>query len=477
MAVENLGKKARKGVVWSAVETFSAQIVQLMVSIILARLLTPDVFGIIGMLSIFMALSDSIVDSGFGNALMQKKDRSHTDYSTVFYFNLFISLLIYVIMFVAAPYIAGFYDMPLLTDVTRIISLRFIISGLILVQVTKLTIELNFKKLTKIKVAAVLLSGLVGVTFAYNGYGVWALVAQQLSYALFQCIFIWLFSGWSPSLCFSLKSFRKLFRYGSRLLLTGFYGQIFENINNLVIGKFYSPHLLGFYTKAHSLVQFPSSNITVIIYRVSFPVMCEMQDDDERLSNAIHQLIKQTYFIVFPLMLGMMACSAPLIDVLLSSKWAECVPYMQILCIAMSLFPICAYNIDVLLVKGYSGKHLKIDLVKKMFTLIVLTVTATISVKAICMGGIVTGLFSWFFEGYYAAKILDVRISKQIKDMLPSLIISLVMIAIIYPISYIDISSILKLAIQVVLGAIVYTSFSYVYNRDTFINVLKVVNK
>lgn len=477
MSTDNLGNKAKKGFIWSAVESFSSQGFQFVFSILLARLLTPSDFGVIGMLTIFLALSESIVDSGFGNALMQKKDRNQLDYSTVFYINLFISVCLYVIMFFAAPFIANFYNMPILVDITRVMSIRFIISGFILVQVTKLTVDLNFKKLTKIRVTSTVLSGTIGVILAYNGFGVWSLVAQSVAAYFFLFVLLWTFSRWLPSLCFSMESFRALFRYGSKLLVTGLYGQLFEHINSLIIGKFYSTNLLGFYTKARSLAQLPSMNITTILYRVSFPVLCSIQDDDERLANAINKLIKQTYFIVFPLMFGLFAVSSPLVDFLLTSKWSGCVPYLRLLCISMSLLPICAYNIDLLLVKGHSGTHLKLDIIKKCFTVLVLSITASISVMAICIGSIFTGLFSWLLTGYYGSKSVKVTIKDQIKDMLPSFVISVVMVVAIFPFSYMGINSLIILLLQILIGATIYFLLSFYFNKESLLEMRSLIKR
>ena len=473
MAVDSLGNKARKGIIWNSVETFSSQGFQFAFGIILARLLTPSDFGVIGMIAIFMALSESIIDSGFGNALMQKKDRNQLDYSTVFYINLVFSLCLYLIMFFAAPYIAAFYNMPILVDVSRVLAIRFILSGLILVHVTKLTIELDFQKLTKIRITSTILSGVLGVYLAYSGYGVWALVAQSVAAYFLLFILIWIFSHWLPSLCFSIESFKVLFHYGSKLLVTTLYGQLFENINSLIIGKFYSPNLLGYYTRSLSLAQFPSSNITNIIYKVSFPILCSIQEDDVRLSQAFHRLIKQSYFIVFPLILGLFAISSPLVDVILSSKWSECVPYLRVLCFSMALLPICSLNISILLVKGHSGTHLRLDIYKKIIIIIVLMVTASISVMAICIGTIFTSLFSWFLTGYYGERILDCKLIDQIKDMMPSFIISFIMAVAIFPITYLDMSNYIILFLQIFVGALIYFSLSYIFNRSDLNDVLE----
>lgn len=477
MTTENLGKKTKRGVVWSAAETFSNQGFQFLFGIIMARLLTPNDYGVIGMITIFLALSESIIDSGFGNALMQKKDRSQLDYSTVFYINLFISFCMYGGMFLAAPFIADFYNMPILLDITRVMSIQFIFSALMLVQITKLTIDLNFKELTKVKIISTILSGSIGIIFAFNGFGVWALVISSVASSFFLCILVWKFSHWIPSFCFSMESFRTLFHYGSKLLVTGFIGQISEHINSLIIGKFYTPNLLGFYTKARSVAQLPSMNITTIIYRVSFPVLCSIQDDDVRLSQAIHKLIKQTYFVVFPFMLGLFAVADPFIDLIFSSKWLGCVPYLRVLCLSMSLIPICAYNIDIFLVKGYSGTHLKLDFIKKIFVFLVLMATASISVMAICYGTILTGLFSWLLYGFFGGKVLDVKIKDQILDMMPSFLISSIMSLAIFPLSYWEISNFFILIFQVVIGAMIYLGLSFIFNKDCLFEVVTLIKK
>lgn len=473
----NLADKTKKGFIWSAIETFSGQAVQFVIGVILARLLDPSVFGIIGMLTIFLALSDSIIDSGFGNALMQKKDRNQNDYSTVFYINVGISIIIYIIMFIAAPYIAAFYDMPILNPITKVISLKFVLTSLMLVQVTKITIELNFKKLTKIRLTCSIISGICGIILAYSGFGVWSLVAQQLINALLQVVLIWTFSRWIPSLCFSTESFNKLFKYGSKLLLTGLYGPIFENINNLIIGKFYTPMALGYYARAHSLVQYPSSNITTIINRVSFPVLCSMQDDDVKLLKSLRRLVVQTYFIVFPLMFGLLAAAGPLVDVLLTSKWADCVPYIRILCLSMSLYPLCGYNIDAILSKGHSDIHLRLDVIKKVFIIAVLAVTASISVTAICIGAVISTMFSWLLVGHYAGKTIQFTIGTQIKDLFPSFIISIIMMIVVYFIEIFGFASGLTLLLQIITGIIVYGGLSFLFNKTQLVETFKLLHK
>lgn len=477
MPEQSLKDKTVKGVIWSSVERFSVQGIQFIIGVILARLLDPSVFGVIGLLTIFIALSNSIIDSGFGNALIQKRNRNQVDYSTVFYFNIVVSVIIYLVMYISAPFISNFYSTPILKDVTRVISIRFILSALMLVQVTKLTVELNFKLLTKIRLISALVAGIGSIFMAYNGLGVWALVFQMICSSGLEMVMIWIFSKWMPSCVFSIESFKGLFRFGSKLLITGLYGPLFDNLNTLIIGKIYNPTSLGFYTRANQIVEFPSSNITAVINRVSFPILSSIQNDDERLNTAYRKLIRHTYFIVFPLMFGLLATSDSLIDVIFTSKWAGCVPFIKVLSVAMCLYPICGYNINVLLVKGLSGLHLKLDIVKKVFSLIVLLACARISVLAICYGFFASCVFSWFLTGFFAGKLLNLSIWHQIKDMSPSFVFSSIMAIIVYCIFILGLPSLYCLALQIFLGVMVYTVFSYFFMKEEFQTVLKYIKK
>lgn len=455
-----------KGFAWSAVERFSYQLIQFIIGILLARILTPDDFGIIGMLNIFLAISQSFIDSGFGNALIQKKGRDQTDYSTVFYFNFVVGILVYLVLFFAAPWIASFYDMPILTPVTRVISLNLVLSSLLLVQKTKMTIELNFRIQAYISFVSVILSGTIGVWMAYQGYGVWSLVYQSLVFNLLSCILFWICAKWLPSRVFSISSFKNLFKFGSKLLVTGIYGPIYDNLNTLIIGKFYSPASLGYFTRANTFVQFPSSNIVGIINRVSMPVLSDIQDNDDNLRFAYRRLIKYTYFFVFPLMLGLAIVSKPLIILLLTEKWIGVVPYMQVLCVAMTLYPICAYNINLLLVKGNSGLHLKLDIIKKVVGIIILAVSAAISIMAICYGTILSSLFAWILTAIFSGRLINLDLFTQIKDMFKPFIISVIMVLGVYPFLLFNIPIWLQLTFQIMVGSLVYLIISYIFNHE-----------
>lgn len=466
---ESLNSKTRKGFLWSAIERFSVQGIQFILGVVMARILSPEDYGIIGMLAIFLALSQSLIDSGFSNALIQKKNRNQEDYSTVFYFNIILGVFLYFILFFASSFLANFYDMPILSPITKVIALNLFINSLVIVQKAKLTIELNFKIQANVSVIAVLLSGILGLILAVRGWGVWALVYQSIAANFLSCVLLWIYARWRPSLLFSWHSFKSLFQFGSKLLITGLYGPIFENINTLVIGKFYSSSILGNYTRAATFAQLPSSNITSIIGRVSFPVLSDLQDNDEKLSYAYRKLIRVTSFIVFPLMMGLSTIASPLIEVLLTSKWQSCAIYLQLLCFSMLLYPVCAFNINLLLVKGMVKTHLKLDLIKKIVLLFVLFITANISVNAICIGQIISALFSWIITAYYSGRLIKYSFIDQVIELLPSFLISLLMLGIVSFINIvIGLDSTYLLMVDIVIYFLFYIGISYFFNRVDF---------
>jgi O-antigen/teichoic acid export membrane protein len=318
---ESLKRQAVKGVAWSAVERFSVQGVQFVLSIILARLVAPAEYGLIAMLGIFLAIAQSFIDSGFSNALIQKKDRTETDYSTVFYFNIVVAGIVYGILFICSPYIAGFYKEPQLETITKWVGLTIVLSAFSMVQRAKLSIKLDFKTQTKASLLSVIVSGCIGITLAYQGFGVWALVIQALSSNLLNTLLLWIFAEWRPSLIFSWVSFKTLFSFGSKLLLGGLMHTIYMNLYTLVIGRQFNAVNVGYFNRSQSLAVFPSTNITDIINRVMYPSLCSIQDEEERLKNVFLRYLRIVSFIVFPLMVGLSVLSKPLIQVELTDKW------------------------------------------------------------------------------------------------------------------------------------------------------------
>lgn len=474
---DSIKKKALNGVIWSSFERFSVQIIQFILGISLARILAPSDFGILGMLNIFLALSQSIIDSGFSNALIQKKDRTQIDYSTVFYFNIIIGILLYLLLYLCADYIAEFYDTPILSSIVKVISINLFLSSLIIVQKAKLTIELNFKIQAKINTISTVISGIVGLLLAHKGYGVWTLVIQSVIFNILSLILLWYYAHWKPSFIFSWESFNKLFKFGSKLLITGLYGPIFDNINSLIIGKLYTPTSLGYYNRADSLAKFPSSNITDVINRVTFPLLSLIQDDDDKLRHYYKKLITISAYIVFPLMIGLASISNPLISILLTEKWLPSAEYLELISYSLLWYPICAFNINLLLVKGAVKIHLKLDFLKKLLYLIILIITSNISIKAICIGFLLSSLSSWIITALYSGKLINLGLKQQIIDILPILVISIISCLPIRYINTLAFSPIYTIILDLTISIILYLILSYFFKRELLYTILSVMKK
>ena len=421
---ESLKVRTAKGIIWSSIERLSVQFIQLVIQILIARILTPNDFGIIGMLAIFLAVAQSFIDSGFSNALIRKIDRTEVDNSTVFYFNVVIGVVFYIILYYSAPYIAQFYNTPILTLVMRIVSLGVFFNSLSIVQRALLTAKVDFKIQAKASLIAVVISGTIGLYLAYSGYGVWALVWQVVVNYAINTLALWVLTKWKPIWAFSWTSFREMFGFGSKLLLSGLLDTVFRNIYTIVIGKVYTSAELGYFTKANQFAQFPSSNLTGIIQRVTYPLLCEFQSDDERLRYAYRKYLRMSAFIIFPLMLGLVAVAHPLIVVLLTEKWEKAAVLLQILCVAMMWYPIHAINLNLLQVKGRSDLFLRLEIIKKTILVIILCITIPLGVDWMCAGQIFSSLIALTINTFYTGKLIDLCFFKQMKDMIPAILYS-----------------------------------------------------
>lgn len=421
----SIKQKTAEGLKWSAIERFSSQGISFVISIIIARILSPSDYGIIGMISIFFGISGVFIGAGFGVALIQKKDRTDVDLSTVFYYNIVASLFVYCILFISAPYIANFYNTPILNLIVRVVSLNMVIGAFGSIQSTKLNIAINFKAQSKISIISLVITGTIGITLAYSGFGVWALIFQGLASSIITTGLLWYFIHWKPQWIFSRSSFKELFAFGSKIMLTELLDTIFNNIYQVIIGKKFSSADLGFYTRAIGLVQFPSSNITAIIQRVTFPVLCEMQDDTIRLGNNYRKLLKMAAFVIFPSMMFLCALAEPIIKILLTDKWLPAVPLLQVLCFSYMFYPIHAINLNLLAVKGRSDLRLRIEIINKVLITTVLFATAPFGVLVMCYGTILTSVISIFINTYYTGIIAQIGFFSQLKDLSPILILSL----------------------------------------------------
>ena len=473
----SLKQATTKGLFWSSVERFSNQGVQFVFSIILARLLSPSDYGIIAMVTIFFAVAQSFVDSGFSNALVRKTDRVEEDLSTCFYFNIGVGIIAYIVLFLIAPLVANFYNQPILSPIIRITGLGVILNSLCVVQQALFTIKIDFKSQAKITLSATVISGIVGIILAYQGYGIWALVWQGVASSIVRMGLLWLMSKWRPRTGFSKSSFNYLFGYGSKLLASGLLDTIYNNIYPIVIGKFYTPAQLGNYSRALGWAQLPSANITSILQRVTFPVLSTIQDDTLRLQNSYRRLLKLSAFIVFPLMTGLAAIASPLVRVVLTAKWDGCVLYLQILCFALMLYPIHAINLNLLQVKGRSDLFLRLEIIKKIIGVVILIITIPLGITAMCLGMVFSSIICLIVNTYYTSRFIDVGLLTQLKDLRIILINSLVMGGGIYILtSFIDIEG-LKLVMGIVIGFLLYFIESFYFSKAELQEVISLIKK
>ncbi|MDR3245500.1 MAG: lipopolysaccharide biosynthesis protein [Prevotellaceae bacterium] len=454
--MDNLKSKTTKGIFWSSIQTFSTQGIQFVIGIILARLLMPSDYGLIGMLGVFTAISGTFVNSGFSSALVRKQNCSEEDFSTVFYFNIIVAVFFYFVLFFTSPLIAAFYDVPALETITKVVALNLVINSFTIVQQAKLTKKIDFKTQMKASLLAVIISGIVGIIMAYNGFGVWALVVQILAGSFISTIMLWYYSKWRPKTGFSKKSFKELFGFGSKLLASGLLDTIYNNIYTIVIGKKFSQVELGYYTRASGLAQFPSSNITSILQRVTFPVLSTIQDDEDRLRVSYRKLLKLSAFIIFPLMVGLAALADPFIRFLLTDKWQDTIILLQIICFSMMWYPIHAINLNLLQVKGRSDLFLRLEIIKKIVGIIILVITIPLGLIAMCVGMIFSSVICLAINTYYTGKLINVGFFKQMKDLLPILIYSLTMGLLVFGITKMIHSNFISLITGVLLGITYY---------------------
>lgn len=475
--MESLKQKTKSGLLWSSIERFSNQGVQFLFSIMLARLLAPSDYGIVAMVVIFFAIAQTFVNSGFSSAIVRKKNRTEADLSTCFYFNILVGFGFYILLFLCSPFIADFYDQPILSPIVKISGLTVLINSLCIVQQAQFTIRIDFKTQAKVTLTSTVISGILGILLAYLGYGVWALVWQGVIGSFIRMLLLWLFSKWRPRESFSKDSFHYLFGYGSKLLASGLLDTTYNNIYPIVIGKFYSPAQLGNFSRAQGWASLPSSNITDILQRVTFPVLTEMQDDDERLATNYRKLLRLSAFVVFPLMMLLAAVASPLVRVVITSKWDACVPYLQIICFAMMWYPIHAINLNLLQVKGRSDLFLRLEIIKKVVGVSVMCVTIPLGVTAMCFGMVFTSINALFINTYYTGKLINVGYLTQMKDLLPIIFISLLVGACAYASTWLFSTEWIKLFMAVVIGGIMYLILSNFFAKDEYIEVMNVIKR
>lgn len=464
---KGLRREAVHGVLWSAIERFSVQIIQLIVNIILARLLLPSDFGMVAMLTIFIQVSQLLIDGGFSNALIQKNDRTEVDFSTVFYFNTFISVLMYGALFIVAPYVAEFYHMPDLILVMRVIALNLVVSSFFAIPKVRLTINLDFKSQLKVSLVAAIVSGSVGALLAYKGGGVWALVFQSLTNNLLLCISFFVFFRWTPLVVFSWSSFKNLFFFGSRLTLSSLMHSVYYNMYSIVIGRYFSATDLGYYRNAEQFTVLPTAVINSIISRVSYPVLSRIQDDNELLTKAYREYVRLSSYLIFPLMFGFAALSEPIVDFLLTEKWKEVIPLFRILCFCGMLEHLSVINLNLLFVKGRTDLSLRLEFVKKTIATIILFASIPFGLVGMCWGRVIYYVIASYINTYYTEKLIGLSFSKQLIDIIPYWFLSLFMALCVYGILYFFVESYVQIIMGIVSCVFIYAIMSYLFVNQT----------
>jgi len=452
--MNSLKKKSIHGVSWSLVDNISNSGITFLVGIVLARILSPAEFGILGMITVFITISNAIVDSGFSSALIRKTDAKDIDYNTVFYFNLILGFVLYIILFFCSPAISRFFNEPVLVPITRVLGIILIINAFAIIQRTLLVKQVDFKTQTKISLIASITSGIIGIVMALYGFGVWSLVVQQLSRQLLYTIFLWVFNSWFPVWEFSKQSFMELFGFGSKLMISGLIDAIYKNIYYLIIGKFYSAVQLGQYTRAEQFNMVFSSNLTSVVQRVSYPVLSSIQDEGERLKQAYRRVIKSTMLVTFACMLGLAAVAKPLILILIGDKWLPAVIFIQILCFAEMLYPLHAINLNMLQVKGRSDLFLKLEIIKKVIAILPISLGIFYGIEFMLIGSVFISFIAYILNSYYSALLIDYSTWTQIKDILPTFIVSFFIAIIMWSITLLNYSIWITLPAQCILGFI-----------------------
>lgn len=477
----SLKKQALSGVFWSSLQLFGSQGVGFVISVILARLLMPSEFGLIAMLSIFMGLGTVLINGGLTQSLIRTQDPDEEDFATVFYFNLVGSILIYIIVFVCAPFIANFYKQELLVLIIRVYAIIFIINAFGAIQLTRLNKMMDFKTQLKISIPSIVLSGLTGISLAYMGFGVWSLVWSAIVQALAGTIQLWYWANWKPLWVFSKEKFNHHFQFGIKLMFSGVLDVIFTNAYTIVIGKFFSPAQVGFYNRADTLQMLPVGTLSSVVTKITYPLFSSIQNDDVRLKSVYKRIMQMVIFLVAPTLILMAVLAEPLFRFLFTERWLPAVPYFQILCVNGILYPIHSYNLQILTVKGRSDLFLRLEVIKKLMIVMVLLISFQYGIYGLLYGSVLTSILAFFINTHYSGKFLNYTAWEQTKDILPIIFISvlvggLVLVSDLILKNYYFIDF-FRLALGSFLGIVLYIISAYFFKLSSLFELITIVKR
>lgn len=472
---ESLRNKTVKGIGWSTADAFLGHGVLLLVGIVLARLLSPEEYGLIGIVTIFTTVMYGIMDSGFSSALIRKQDLTNEDYNTLFFFNLIVSIALYVLLFMGAPWIASFFDRPPLVELVRVVGLILILQSLCIVHETILKRRIDFKTRTKASFTSAVISGSVGIGMALAGFGVWSLAGQQLSRQFVYSACLWAFNRWWPKWKVSKESLCYMWGFGWKLLLSGLLNNLWAELKKVVVSKYYSPAMLGQYSKAGEFAKIFSANFTSIIQRVTYPVLSKVQDDKTRMVSAYRRVIKATMFVTVNCMFFLGAVSEPLFYCLIGPKWHIAATFLPLICIARSIYPLQAINLNMLKVQGRTDVFLYLEIAKKSILLIPLFVGAFIGIYWMLIASIGTSIIAFFLNSYYSGKKLNYTSWMQLKDVAPSYGIAIFVSLSVYFLKYLPISNWIILPMQIVTGVMAFLFICHVTKTEEYSMILSIL--
>lgn len=465
---ESIKKQTFSGIKWTALEQLSTHVVTFVLGIILARLLSPSDFGTVGVLSVFMAVSQTFIDSGFGQALIRQKKLNDVDCSTVFYFNIAVSLVCYLILFLCAPLIADFFAMPILSSIVKVYCLTLLIGSFESVQISRLTANLNFKALAKVNVLSSLVSCVVGVSLAYLNYGVWVLVWQRIVARLFHLCMVWIVAKWHPQWTFSKQSFMSLFSFGGKLLVGNLIWQIYVNLTPIIIGKYFSAKDLGYYTRGTHLATLPANTIMGVLSKVTYPILAKIQDDRVRLVSIYRKYIKSTSMAIMFALLLLAALAKPVVLLLLTDKWADCIIYLQIFIFSAMFDHVDKLNLNLLKVVGKSDLILKLEIYKRIISLSVLFAAIPFGVIGICISKVIYGQIALAFNTYYSGKLFGMGYFSQMKDFVPYAFFSFISCVPAYCLTMVEIPYWTMIAAGFIIAVGVYWSILHLLNDSSY---------
>lgn len=474
---ESLKNKTIKGLGWSAIDNAARYGMQFVIGIVLARLLSPDDYGLLGLVGIFTVICTALVNGGFISALIRKKEATDDDYNTAFICNLAMSLLLYAVVFLCAPLIASFFGRHELVALVRVSSIGLIIGALGMVQQTRLTKCIDFKTQTKITILSSAFSGLVGIGMALTGFGVWALVAQQLTTHALTTLQLYLYNRWLPRLRFSSRSFHDLFGFGWKIMLSSLIDAIWKELYQVVVGKFYSPATLGQYTRARHYSKLFSSNLTTIVQRVTYPVLSSIQDDKQRMVSAYRRIIRTSMFITAVSLLFLGAVSEPLLYCMIGPKWHEAATYLPLICLSSTLYPLHAINLNMLQVQGRSDLFLGLEIIKKVIALAPLFVGAFVGIMPMLWVNIGAGIIAYFLNSHYSGRLLGYSSWMQLRDIAPSYALAFTIALSVWFLKYLPLSYWIILPLQIIIGAAVFFTLCNVFKMNEYKEIIDILKK